>query len=47
MKIIIRRAVLGDLEELQALFVGTINSTCSSDYSAEQIKAAEVDFIIT
>ncbi len=39
MNISLRRAEPEDLDELQALFVDTINSTCSSDYSTDQIEA--------
>ncbi len=34
---ILRRANIGDLEVIQNLFVETIKSTCTSDYSQEQI----------
>lgn len=34
----IRQANIDDLEELQQLFVDTINSTCKDDYSKEQIE---------
>lgn len=37
MKIELRQANLEDLEEMQTLFVETINSTCKKDYSKEQI----------
>lgn len=39
MNITIRRAEPEDLKELQALFVETINSTCTGDYTAPQINA--------
>jgi len=34
-----RRALLSDLEEMQKLFVETIQSVCKNDYNPEQIKA--------
>ena len=37
MKIELRHATLNDLNEMQALFVETIISTCSKDYNHEQI----------
>lgn len=39
MNIDIRKATPEDLEELQALFVNTITSTCAKDYSTKQIEA--------
>ncbi|MBO6792515.1 MAG: GNAT family N-acetyltransferase [Balneolaceae bacterium] len=39
MNISIRRAELADLEALQSLFVDTIKSTCSGDYTSTQIEA--------
>jgi len=35
--ITIRRAIIDDMQEMQALFVDTIRSTCQKDYSEEQI----------
>lgn len=37
-KIIIRPALLSDLEEMQTLFVETIQTVCKKDYLPEQIK---------
>jgi putative acetyltransferase len=37
-KISIRPALLGDLTEMQTLFVETIETVCKKDYSPEQIK---------
>lgn len=34
-----RRAFLSDLEEMQKLFVKTIQSVCKNDYNSEQIEA--------
>ncbi|MEM6829612.1 MAG: GNAT family N-acetyltransferase, partial [Bacteroidota bacterium] len=34
-----RQATLDDLEEIQQLFVGTVMSTCRSDYDMEQLNA--------
>lgn len=46
MDIRIRRAHLSDLKELQALFVDTINATCTKDYTEDQINAwtASIDY---
>lgn len=38
-KISLRNGRLGDLSELQQLFVGTITHVCAKDYSPGQIKA--------
>ena len=39
MQIKIKRALHKDLEELQTLFVETIQATCSRDYNKNQIDA--------
>lgn len=39
MEIIIRNAVLSDLNEMQELFVQTIESVCTNDYNPDQINA--------
>ena len=36
---IFKKATLSDLEEMQTLFVETIQSVCKNDYNQEQIKA--------
>ncbi len=38
-KPVFRSGRLNDLQEMQQLFVGTIESVCSSDYNHEQIRA--------
>jgi len=39
LEITIRRAKIGDLTEMQKLYVDTITTICKDDYSQEQIKA--------
>lgn len=36
---ILRKAILTDLEEMQNLYVATIQSVCQNDYNPEQIEA--------